>query len=123
MTRPCNMLWYCSPTWRSRSCPSTYSISGWYVVLKYSSTGTAVDVAIDIVYAIGEADWLFPPRQPRQPQRPDPLMQIRPLPPCGSFLKERSLAERTPTSDAPQPAIVVQRAYDLALWLVKKVEK
>ena len=33
------------------------------------------------------------------------------------------MAERTPTSDAPQPAIVVQRAYDLALWLVQKVEK
>ena len=33
------------------------------------------------------------------------------------------MAERTPSSDAPQPAIVVQRAYDLALWLVHKVEK
>jgi len=32
------------------------------------------------------------------------------------------LAERTP-SQAGEPAIVVQRAYDLALWLVRKTEK
>ena len=32
------------------------------------------------------------------------------------------MAERTP-QDAEQPAVVVQRSYDLALWLLRKVEK
>ena len=46
------------------------------------------------------------------------------VPPCGSFpaTKERSLAERA-NPNSQEPAIVVQRAYDLALWTIRKVEK
>ena len=36
--------------------------------------------------------------------------------------EERSLAGRA-TNETTEPAIVVQRAYDLALWLIQKVEK
>ena len=32
------------------------------------------------------------------------------------------MAERTPSKPA-EPAVAVQRAYELALWLIKKVEK
>ena len=32
------------------------------------------------------------------------------------------MAERT-SHNAAEPAIVVQRSYDLALWLIRKVEK
>ena len=35
---------------------------------------------------------------------------------------ERSPAER-PTSNSTEPAVVVQRAFDLSVWLIRKVEK